>query len=92
MEAGWLDRMRACRLYAYRLPAGPFRPDDTVGGYWVTTATVEATERVAAGDLLDLHAAAGIELRITPSLRPFWDQVVASTVEFSGSRLRNAAQ
>jgi len=92
MEAGWLDRMRACRLYAYRLPTGPFRPDDTVGGYWVTTATVEATERVAAGDLLDLHAAAGIELRITPSIRPFWDQVVASTVEFSGSRLRNAAQ
>ena len=58
----------------------------------VTTATVEATERVEAGDLLDLHAAAGIELRITPSIRPFWDQVVASTVEFSGSRLRNAAQ
>jgi len=32
MEAAWLDRMRACRLYAYRLPAETFRPHQ-VGGY-----------------------------------------------------------
>ena len=34
IEAGWLNRMRACRLYAYRLPAEAFRPHE-VGGYWV---------------------------------------------------------
>ncbi len=39
-------------------------------------------------DLLGSHAAARIELRIVPSLWPFWRRVVASTVEFSGSRLR----
>jgi hypothetical protein len=92
MEAGWLDRMRACRLFAYQLPIEPFQADSAVGGYWVTTDTVEAIERVDVGDLLDRHAAAGIELRITPSIWPFWRQVVASTVEFSGSRLSNAAQ
>jgi hypothetical protein len=37
------------------------------------------------------RAAAGIELRITPSIWPFWRRVAGSTVEFSGSRLRNAA-
>jgi hypothetical protein len=45
-------------------------------------------ERV--GDLLALHAAAGIELRLMPDLWPWWDAVVASTVGFSGIRLRTA--
>jgi hypothetical protein len=91
MEAAWLDRVRSCRLFAYRLPTGPFRPDDQVGGYWVTDETVEAIGRVEVGDLLARHADAGIELRITPSIWPFWRQVATSTVGFSGSRLRNAA-
>ena len=38
------------------------------------------------------HAAAGIELRITPSIWPLCDRIVRSTVEFSGSRLRNAGE
>jgi len=90
METAWLDRVRECRLYAYRMPISAFRPDDTVGGYWVTNATVDAVERVEVDDLLGRHAASGIELRITPSIWPFWRQVIESTVEFSGSRLRNA--
>jgi hypothetical protein len=92
IEGGWLDRVRDCRLYAYRLPAGAFWPHEEVGGYWVTGQTVEAVERVAVGDLLGRHAAAGIELRVVPSIWPFWRRVTASTAEFSGSRLRNAAE
>ena len=91
IETGWLERVRGCRVYAYRLPADAFAPHAEVGGYWVTEETVAATERVAFDDLIGLHAAAGIELRITPSIWPFWQRVTASTVEFSGSRLRNAA-
>jgi hypothetical protein len=90
IEAGWLARMQACRLYAYRLAPGPFRPHE-VGGYWVTDEPVEAIERVVIDDLPGRHASARIELRITPSIWPFWRRVVDSTVEFSGSRLRNAA-
>jgi hypothetical protein len=89
-EAGWLGRMRDCRLYAYRLPVAAFRPHE-VGGYWVADETVNAIEQVVIGDLLDKHASAGIELRITPSIWPFWRRVTNSTVEFSGSRLRNSA-
>jgi hypothetical protein len=89
MESGWLERMRTCRLYAYRLPAETF-VRHTVGGYWVSPAPVEAAERVDCGDLLARHAEAGIELRITPSIWPFWHRVAASTLAFSGSRLRNA--
>jgi hypothetical protein len=91
IEASWLAAVRACRLYAYRLPTGPFRPHDTVGGYWVTEDTVEAVDRIEIDDLLGRHAAAGIELRITPSIWPFWRRVAGSTLAFSGLRLRNAA-
>jgi hypothetical protein len=78
-------------LYAYRLPYEAFRPHE-VGGYWVADEPVDAIEQVAIDDLVGRHADAGIELRITPSIWPFWRQVANSTVEFSGSRLRNSAQ
>ena len=90
IEASWLERVRTCRLYAYRLPAGSFRPHE-VGGYWVTDRRAEAIERLTVDDLIGRHARAGIELRITPSIWPFWRRVASSTVGFSGSRLRNAA-
>jgi len=90
IEAGWLARMRTCRLYAYRLPVEAFQPHDEVGGYWVADQPVDATDQVVIDDLLGRHARAQIELRITPSIWPFWRRVVNSTVEFSGSRLRNA--
>lgn len=89
MESAWLERMRATTLYAYRLPPAGFRPH-SVGGYWVSDAPVEAIEQVVVDDLIRRHADAGVELRITPSVWPFWTQVAASTLEFSGSRLRNA--
>jgi hypothetical protein len=90
VEADWLARMQACRLYAYRLPAGSFRPHQ-VGGYWVSEEPVAAVDQVVVDDLIGRHARAGIELRITPSIWPFWRHVANSTVEYSGSRLRNAA-
>jgi hypothetical protein len=90
IEADWLGRLRECRLHAYRLPQGPFRPHE-VGGYWVADEPVEAVDQEIINDLLGSHAAAGVELRVTPSIWPFWRRVVSSTVEFSGSRLRNSA-
>jgi hypothetical protein len=88
IEADWLRRMQDCHLYAYRLPIGPFRPHE-VGGYWICDEQVDAIDRMVIDDLVNRHAEAGIELRITPSIWPFWRQVVNSTVQFSGSRLRN---
>jgi hypothetical protein len=40
------------------------------------------------GDLLALHEEAGIQLRVLPALPPFWSAVIASTLGFSGIRLR----
>ncbi len=47
------------------------------------------------GDLLDAHAAAGIELRVVPSLWPLHDAVAygpgaSTTWDFSIVRMRNA--
>jgi hypothetical protein len=63
-----------------------------VGGYWTNLGTVEPLEAIRLGDLLGLHAAAEIELRIVPDLLELWDRVIASTLEFSGIRLRDAAR
>jgi hypothetical protein len=59
IENGWLRRMQECRLHAYRLPAGPFRPHE-VGGYWVADEPVDAVEQVVIDDLGGRHARAGI--------------------------------
>ena len=91
IESGWLERVQSVRLYAYRLPADSFRPHPVVGGYWVSDQPAEALEREPVEDLVGRHAGALIELRVTPSIWPFWRQVAESTVGFSGSRLRNAA-
>lgn len=88
MEAGWLERMRECRLFAYRLPSDAFRPHE-VGGYWVADQPTDPIDQVVIEDLIGRHARAGIELRITRSIWPFWRRVANSTVQFSGSRLRN---
>ena len=90
VEGAWLDRIRAARVVAYRLPEETFAPDPEVGGYWLSREPVMPLELVELGDLLSRHAAAGIELRIVENLWPLWDRVVASTLEFSGMRLRNA--
>ena len=91
VEEAWLPRMREARLYAYRLPDEPFAPHPEVGGYWVAREPVEPREVVALGEPVGMHREAGIDLRTLPNLWPLWNEVAASTLEFSGIRLRNAA-
>jgi hypothetical protein len=87
IEPVWLDRMRAARLHAYRLPDATFEPEDR---YWISQVAVEPLERTELSDLIGQHSAAEIELRIAPKLLELWERVTASTLDFSGIRLRNA--
>jgi len=89
IEYGWLSALRNTTLFAYRFDAAGFRP--------LGDAALVSTEPVTplgppepVGDLIECHAAAGIQLRILPNLWAFWDQVIVSTLDFSGIRLRNA--
>jgi hypothetical protein len=89
LQADWLEPFRAAELFGYRLPAETFERYDRAAGYWVSREPVEPSEVASLGDLLTRHAEAGIELRIVPDLNALWQQVIATTLEFSGIRLRN---
>ena len=90
VEEAWLERMRTAAVFAYRLPEASFEPHPEVGGYWISRETVAPLEIGPLGDLVARHDEARIELRVVPNLWPLWNDVVASTLEFSGMRLRNA--
>jgi hypothetical protein len=91
VEYGWLEAMRTVELYAYRFAAADFEPfGKPVSNAHVAVRPVTPLgppERV--GNLFDLFEEASIQLRVLPDLLPFWDQVIASTLGFSGIRLRN---
>ncbi|NUT50171.1 MAG: hypothetical protein HOV94_23090 [Saccharothrix sp.] len=91
IEFGWLSRMRTTPLYAYRFDAQAFRPiGDPPSAHVATRPVVPLGPPEPVGDLPALHERAGIELRLTPTLWPFWRRVTTSTLGFSGIRLRNA--
>lgn len=91
VEYGWLTRMRTVELYAYRFAADSFAPfGEPVSAIVATHAVRPLAPPEPVGDLLELHAQAGIELRVTTNLWPYCDAVVASTLGFSAIRMRNA--
>jgi hypothetical protein len=90
IESSWAEAMGTMALHMYRLPEDSFTPHE-VGGYWVSDQTIEPIERIEVTDLIGRHAEAHIDLRITPSIWTWWSAVAASTLDFSGSRLRNAS-
>ena len=87
-ELGWLDRMRAARLYVYELDRAAFVEWPEAEGQWIASEVIEPLAVHEVGDLLDVHARAGVELRFVTRLAPFWDEVVSCGLPFSGVRLR----
>jgi hypothetical protein len=92
IEYAWLQAIESTTLYAYRFAAADFHPFGSPAPHaQVATVPVQPLgppERV--GSLLAAHEAAEIELRVLPNLWPYWNAVIASTVGYSGIRLRNA--
>ncbi|MEV4888742.1 DUF6886 family protein [Nonomuraea sp. NPDC055795] len=91
IEYGWLKAIMEVRLFAYRLPADPFEPiGDPPHAVVAQVPVLPLGPPEPVTDLIDLHEEAGIQLRVLDNLWPFWNEVTASTLEFSGIRLRNA--
>lgn len=91
IEYDWLSRLLETRLYAYRLPAAPFRPFGAERHALVAREPVEPLgPPVELGNLLALHREAGIQLRLYDNLWPFWDAAVGSSLGHSAIRMRNA--
>ena len=90
IDAGWLERVRECRLYVYELDPAPFVLHDANAGYWVSRQQAAPIAVKPAGDLLSRHAKAGIELRVVSNLWPLIDAICASSIQFSIIRKANA--
>jgi Family of unknown function (DUF6886) len=91
VELGWLDRMRTTTLYRYDFAASGFEPWPDAAGQWIAEHEIAPIAVVELTDLLGLHADAGIELRLVPSLWPLRDLAVDDRWEFSLVRMANAS-
>jgi hypothetical protein len=90
IESGWLERALSTPLYLYELPGETFRVLDRGAGYRVSSETVEPLRVVRIPNPLAELARRDVELRVMPSLRPLREAVVASSLQFSLIRMRNA--
>ncbi|MDF2724933.1 MAG: hypothetical protein K0Q59_4608 [Paenibacillus sp.] len=91
VESGWLERIRRTPLYVYTFDGDSFEPMDSSAGYYVSTREVVPLGVEPVGDLIGkLLAEEDVELRFAPSLRLIRDSVIASTMDFSIIRFRNA--
>src|SRR4051794_37896125 len=73
IESAWLPAMRRTRIYRYVLPVDPFEVRDPNAGYWVSREALVPISVQPVGDLFEALAAAGTELRVTPSLWPLYE-------------------
>jgi hypothetical protein len=90
IEHRWLERLRSCRLYCYGLSSETFRCIDECAGYFVSRVPVVPTCVEVIDDPIGELSRRGVELRILPTLWPLRDAVVASSLQFSIIRMRNA--
>jgi hypothetical protein len=91
IERGWLPRVRSSRLYCYHMPSDTFECHDACAGYYVSRVAVVPQRTELIEDPLMHIAQRGVEVRILPSLWPLRDAVVASSLQFSIIRMRNAS-
>src|SRR5262249_37418360 len=90
VESGWLERLRSGRLYCYHLPPQTFESIDECAGYFVSKVPVVPAVVEVFDDLMAELLKCEVELRFVPELWALRDAVVASTLEFSLIRMRNA--
>jgi hypothetical protein len=90
IERAWLERARTCRLFCYHLPPETFECVDECAGYFVSRVAVAPVCVEVLDDPIAELRRRGVDLRILPNLWPLRDAVVASTLQFSIIRMRNA--
>ena len=90
IEGGWFEPVRLCRLFCYHLPPETFECIDECAGYFVSSLPVVPARVEVLDDLILELLKRDVELRLVPNLWPLRDAVVASTLQFSLIRMRNA--
>lgn len=90
VESRWLQRVQSARLYCYQLPAESFRMLDDGAGYYVSDQSVPPISVQCIENPMLALLGRGVELRFIRDLVVFGERVVASTLQFSLIRMRNA--
>ncbi|MBI4936062.1 MAG: hypothetical protein HY828_19450 [Actinobacteria bacterium] len=86
----WLERMRTTMLFRYSFDAERFERWPAASGYWVCRTTVEPIRVEPMGDLVHVHEALGIDLRVVDDLWPVIDAAMSDEWDFSIVRKANA--
>lgn len=89
-EAAWLERVRACTLRIYEMPADGFSLVLPEAGYWISRESVVPRKEQVRTDLIEALVEAGAEVRILQDFWPLCDAVAASSLKFSIIRKPNA--
>lgn len=92
VENDWLDRIRHTKLYRYTFAEDSFKLQDeaSTAGYYISYKEVEPLKVELVGDLIGQIVEQEVELRFTPNLYPLRDRIIASTLDYSIIRFRNA--
>lgn len=90
VESSWLEHIRSCRLYCYHMPPETFECIDECAGYFVSRVSVVPAQVEIFDDPIAELLKREVEIRFLPTLWHLRDAVVASTLQFSLIRMRNA--
>ena len=90
IESRWFKEVKDHRLYQYEMPGDSFALQNGGAGYYISRAPVTPLSVKRIDDLLGELLQHNVELRVMPSLTKLRDAVVASTLQFSIIRWRNA--
>ncbi len=90
IESDWLEAVRRAILWLYEFPPDAFRVLDAGAGYYVAHQSVVPLSIRRVDDALAELTRRDVELRVTPSLWPLRDAVLASSLPFSFIRMANA--
>ncbi len=90
VENAWCSRIAEAKLYCYELPNESFELLDECAGYYISYETIEPLSVTEVPNIMERLLGENIELRFTPSLHTVVKTVVASTLNFSLIRMRNA--
>lgn len=91
IDSGWLARAMNHRLYIYALPADTFKLEDANAGHYVSRQAVMPSSVQVIDQPLAHLVQRDVELRVMPSLWELREAVLDSTLNFSITRMRNAA-
>lgn len=90
IESSWLSRFLEQSIYLYELPGETFSLLDAGAGYYISREAVVPRLVRHIDDIAAELFKHNVELRVMPSLWQLRDAVVASSLQFSIIRMRNA--